>query len=192
METKKYQLFDGDDTRYETVVTSDQNIRQVCRIAMACADKSDEEIVYYAGVGDIAPDDYDKEGNGLYHRRMIYSQGNWLAALVPVLFYDGPEIIKAEDGEVKVVDKKLKDTYIRSEVRRAFDDFLSAFGVNPYEVKRLFDSLSSDLTPMTIQRIMNPDSVPGGIPDESDTKMTSKAGETSSGKDTPTGRKSSE
>jgi len=184
-------LFDGDDSGYQTVITSDRNIRKVCQVVMANRDISDEEFLYYARIGDIPPDRHDSEGNAEYDRKRHYSNGNWLAALVPVLFMEGPEILRLNDGKVEVADRQRKDTYIRSEVRRAFDDFLHKFGVRPFEAKQLSDLLANDLTPETIQRLMNPADLPDLTGAEPDSKTTSKAGATPSGKDTDTGSESS-
>lgn len=155
-ENDQYTLFDGAEETYPTVLPSNENIRSVCRILTEAIFKSDDERLYYADIGDIPPDGYDKSGSPRYSFPNKWPPGPFWAALAQELFYGCPDLVKFSQPRPVITDRKAYDKLNRGEVRRAFDDFLGKFAATPYEVTSLLSLLDSD----RIRKIMSRNNLP--------------------------------
>lgn len=154
-EEQKYQIFDADDREFTPVVTSNANIRSVCEVLTKCSFKSHQERVYYAQIGDITPST-EKDGTRVYEFTNVYdSKASAAAVIAQRLFYDFPEVVTVEDSTAKIKDKELSDKLIRSEVWRAFEDWLGKFGENPFEVSSFLNTLATNPTLTNIVQAMS-------------------------------------
>ncbi|MEX1120855.1 MAG: hypothetical protein WED82_01890 [Balneolales bacterium] len=155
MDEPTYTLFDQDDREFTPVVTSNANIKRVCGILTQCSFKSHQERVYYAQLGDIAPGT-DEDGTLVYNFTEVFStKAVASAAIAQSLFYDFPTLIKTTDKGHSVLDKELYAQLIRSEVWRAFEDWLGKFGENPFEVTSFLNTLASNPSLTTIIQTMS-------------------------------------
>lgn len=186
-ETQKYQIFDSDDREFTPVVTSNANIRLVCEVLTQCSFKSHQERVYYAQLGDIPPST-EEDGTRVYEFTNVYeSKALAAAAIAQRLFYDFPDAVSVDDNKAVVQDKELNAKLIRSEVWRAFEDWLGKFGENPFEVSSFLNVLATNPTLTNIVQAMTGLQAAGS--GSSNTTETQNDGSESSSPETDTGKK---
>jgi hypothetical protein len=156
MEEQTYQIFDGNDREFSTVLTSNANIRRVCEILTQCSFKSHAERVHYAELGDIPPEQ-EEDGTLVYDFTNVYtSKAIACAAIAEQLFFDAPPLLHRPTGSTPVPGpSELYDALIRSEVWRAFEDWLGKFGENPFEVTALLNTLAANPSLTTIIQRMS-------------------------------------
>lgn len=142
-----YQIFDGDEDEYTLKVTSNRNIYDVVSVFINTEGREMEERKYYALHGEIEPTKVTKSEAGEriahYSFENIYSRSKLFDALAEQLFYGIEPLGEIdENGLYVIVDKERHERLLRSEVRRAFDDFMGEFGVLPYTDGEQSDMLS--------------------------------------------------
>ncbi|WP_020403735.1 hypothetical protein [Gracilimonas tropica] len=150
-----YTIFDSDDREFTPVVTSNANIKKVCKILTECSFKSHRERVYYAQIGDL-PAEEDESGDRVYTFKNIYESKAVAAAMIAQqLFYEFPTLIKLDGDNPVIQDQDQLDKMIRSEVWRAFEDWLGKFGENLFEVTAFLNTLATNPTLMTTVQMMS-------------------------------------
>lgn len=191
MEEKTYNVFDGDDREFSLVVTSNANIQRVCKVLTQCSFKSHQERIHYAQLGDIPPE-VEEDGTPVYEFENVFnSKAIATAAIAEKLFYDFPDnLLYRTSGSAPVPGpSELFEKLIRSEVWRAFEDWLGKFGENPFEVTALLNTLATNPSLATIIQTMDHLQTAGST----NTAMneTPAAGSGDSSPETESGKKSS-
>lgn len=144
-EQKTYQIFDdGSAEKFTVKKTTNENIRNVCRVYSQAAFKGDDERLYYTEQGDIPADRIDEEGTPIYDLPSIYMPGKFWPAVAQQLFYGVDDIVVVKDGVAQIVDSGRYEKLDRGVVKKAADDFFLNGGVIPFEVKNSLSWLSSD------------------------------------------------
>lgn len=186
-EEQKYKIFDSDDREFTPVVTSNANIKSVCEVLTQCSFKSHQERVYYAQIGDIAPST-EEDGTRVYEFTNVYeSKALAAASIAQRMFYDFPEVVSVKDSKTVINDSELNSKLIRSEVWRAFEDWLGKFGENPFEVSSFLNVLATNPTLTNIVQAMSGLQTAGS--ESSNTAETINDGSENSSPETDTGKK---
>lgn len=143
---KSFTIFD-DQTRpdYTFRPISNRTIRRVCQVLCNCSLSDDEERVYYAKLGEIEPDEIDREKSEVrYNFKDTYkSYATRDAALCYEMFADFPKIYEVTDDEARLTDPDAADVMLRDQVHQAFSVFLSKFGAVQFGPAALLANLRS-------------------------------------------------
>lgn len=142
---EKWTVFD-DETQpdFEFKPLSNRNIRAVMLIPCNSKYSNEDERIYYANLGEIAPDEIDEDkGEGVYKFKDTFdSQHKYYGALAQAMFRDFPTLVDIdEDGDAHIVDPDLSDKLLRDKVHEAFNFFIGKFGQIPYTQAALLDNL---------------------------------------------------
>ncbi len=155
MDFETYNIIGGHDQEFELIPTYNENILKICSIPANTSFKTNEERIYYADIGEIPPAEIDQEGNKEFEFENLYnSKAVYIAAIAEAIFYEFPKILKKTKSGFVIVNKELSAKIDRSQVMRAFEDWLGKFGENPYEVKGFLSLLAG--SPKLANMLMNP------------------------------------
>ncbi len=155
MDFEAYNIISGYDQEFELIPTTNAAIFTVCSIPAQTAFKTNEERIYYADIGEIPPQEIDKEGNKQFEFENLYnSKAVYIAAIAEAIFFDFPKILKRTKIGFEIENKELNAKIDRSQVMKAFEDWLGKFSENLYEVKGFLSLLTG--SPMLANMLMNP------------------------------------
>lgn len=120
-----------------------ERINAVCEVMCRRSDLTDDELVYYAEMGNIEPKEVDKKTfqKSWEFKHRPYGKATYIGALLPLLFIDGP-LLTDTNGKIKDADAFKSLNY--KNARAGLDFFFNSFGETLHDV-----AMYSDLQKIT-------------------------------------------